>query len=96
MKISMLSTLIVFFIFLNQVSAQTRRLEVPRIDAKMAYYLYKQGNVILIDAMDPKTFKKKHIVGSMNIPNDGPQDIERVRNMEIPFPKEKIILVYCM
>ena len=70
--------------------------EVPRIDAKMAYYLYKQEQVILIDAMGPKTFAKKHILGSINIPNDGPQDIERVRNMEIPFPKEKIIFVYCM
>lgn len=77
-------------------NSQTIHPEVPRIDAQMAFYIYKQGNVILIDAMGPETFAKKHILGSINIRNDGPQDIERVRNMELPFPKDKNILVYCM
>ncbi len=69
--------------------------EVPRIDAKMAYFKYKAGQVILVDAMDYRTFAKKHILGSISLPNDGPADIERIRNMEIPFPKDKEILVYC-
>jgi rhodanese-related sulfurtransferase len=75
--------------------AQPKLPEVPRIDAKMAYFKYKAGQVILVDAMDQKTFAKKHILGSICLPNDGPVDIERIRNMNIPFPKDKEIIVYC-
>jgi rhodanese-related sulfurtransferase len=96
MKMSMLYVLVVSAIFLDQGYTQEVYPEVPRIDATMAYYMYKQGSVVLIDAMGPTTFAQKHILGSINIPNDGPQDLERVRNMDLPFPKEKIILVYCM
>jgi len=97
MKISILYVLVVSAIFLDQGYTQTDqdRANVPRIDVTMAYYMYKQGSVVLIDAMGPQTFAQKHIVGSINIPNDGPQDLERVRNMNIPLPKDKIILVYC-
>jgi rhodanese-related sulfurtransferase len=96
MRISIICTFIVFFIFLEQGNAQAIHPEVPRIDSAMAFYKYKAGSIILIDAMDRKTFDRKHILGSINIPNDGPQDLERVRNMELPFPKDKNILVYCM
>lgn len=96
MKIWMLCTFIIFHIFLNQGNTQTTPSEVPRIDAAMAFYKYKAGNTILIDAMSSKTFIKKHILGSINLPNDGPQDIERIRNMKLPFPKDKEIIVYCM
>ena len=75
--------------------AQPKLPEVPRIDAKMAYLKYKPGRVILVDAMGPKTFAKKHILGSMSLPNDDSADIERIRDMEIPFPKDKEIIVYC-
>ena len=82
-------------IFASQGVAQPKHPEVPRIDAKMAYFKYKAGQVILVDAMDQKTFAKKHILGSICLPNDGPADIERIRNMNIPFPKDKEIIVYC-
>jgi rhodanese-related sulfurtransferase len=97
-KYILLSIFIVIMIMALFISglAPMQNPEVPRVDAKMAYNLYRQGQVILIDAMGPKTFAKKHILGSINIPNDGPEDLERVRNMQIPFPREKEILVYCM
>jgi hypothetical protein len=69
--------------------------EVPRIDAKLAYLYYKTGKAILVDAMDRTTFNKKRILGSINLPNDGPQDLEKIRNMEMPFQKEMVFIVYC-
>jgi hypothetical protein len=86
---------IVLLFFSNQGAAQTVYPEVPRIDSKMAYYKYKAGDSIIIDAMPPSTYAKKHILGAINLPNDGPEDRERIMNMEIPFPKDKEILVYC-
>ena len=96
MKMSILYVLVVSSIFLGQGYTQTVYPEAPRIDAKMAYYMYKNGIVVLIDAMPPITFAQKHILGSINIPNDGPEDLERARNMKLPFPKDRNILVYCM
>jgi len=89
------SLLLSILIFASQGAAQIKLPEVPRIDAKMAYLKYKPGRVILVDAMGPKTFAKKHILGSMSLPNDDSADIERIRDMEIPFPKDKEIIVYC-
>ena len=86
---------IVLLFFSNQGAAQTVHPEVPRIDPTMAYYKYNAGNTILIDAMTRETFAKRHALGAINLPNDGPEDRERIMNMEIPFPKDKEILVYC-
>lgn len=87
--------LLSILIFSGQAGGQPKLPEVPRIDAKMAYYKFRAGTVILVDAMDHKTFAKKHILGSISLPNDGPADIERIRNMNIPFPKDREIIVYC-
>jgi len=95
MKEWLLSFLLSVLIFSNQAIAQSRHPEVPRISAEMAYYKYKTGKVILVDAMDQRTFAKKHILGSISLPNDGARDIERIRNMEIPFPKDTEFIVYC-
>ncbi len=96
MKKSILCTLVIYFILLNLAKAQTRLPEIPKIDATMAFYKYKAGNTILIDAMPAHDFVKRHILGSINLPNDGSRDIERIRNMKIPFPRDKEILVYCL
>ena len=82
--------------FANFGIGQIRYPEVPRIDAKMALYKYKAGNTIFVDAMPAHDFRKRHVSGSMNIPNDGPQDIARVRKMKLPFPKNQPIIVYCL
>ena len=82
-------------IFSSQALGQIKLPEVPRIDAKMAYYKFNAGGVILVDAMDQRTFAKKHILGSICLPNDGREDIERIRNMDMPFPKNREIIVYC-
>jgi hypothetical protein len=88
-------TFLFMFLCSNGICQDTHP-EVARIDATMALYMYKHGSVVVIGAMGLKTFAKKHILGSIYIPMDGPQDLERVRNMELLFPKEKQILVYCM
>lgn len=82
-------------IITSLAASEVKYPEVPRIDAKMAYLYYKTGQAVLVDAMDRPTFLKKRILGSISLPNDGPQDIERIRNMEIPYPKEIIFIVYC-
>ena len=87
--------LVSILILSGQAVAQIKGPEVPRISAEMAYYKYKTGKVILVDAMDQRTFAKKHILGSISLPNDGARDIECIRNMEIPFPKDTEFIVYC-
>lgn len=69
--------------------------EVPRINAVLAYQKFQTGKTILIDAMDPQTFARRHIIGAINLPNDGPEDRQRIREMVIPFPPDQEILVYC-
>lgn len=69
--------------------------EIPRINAYSAYQEYKSGSVFIIAADPEVTYRKYHLVGSINLPNDGPEDIERVKNMELTIPKNKKIIVYC-
>lgn len=95
MKKYLLLLCVISVILVSQGTAQTFFPEVPRIDVTMAYYKYKAGNAIFINAMPPETFAKKHVLGSFNFPNNGPEDRERIANMRIPFPKDKEILVYC-
>lgn len=69
--------------------------EIPRISAELAYLKYKNGDVIIIDAMPGVTYRKYHIFGAINLPADGPADIERIRNAKLPIPFNKEIIVYC-
>ena len=41
-----------------------------RIDIYAAYSLYKSGKAILISVDSPDYFKRRHIVGSINVPID--------------------------
>lgn len=95
MNIYIFFLFVVLLFFPNQGTTQTTLPEVPRIDATMAYYKYKAGNTILIDSMTRGTFAKRHALGAINLPNDGPGDLERIMNMELPLSKDKEILVYC-
>lgn len=77
-------------------SAYAKYDEAPRISAATAYKMFKAGNAIFIDANPPESYARKHILGSINIPNDGPQDIDSVRNTEYPFSLDKKLVLYCL
>ena len=69
--------------------------QAPRISAAMAYMKHAAGNIIIFDTMSTRGFKRRHIVGAINLPYDGRQDLERIKRMKLPFPKSQEIFVYC-
>lgn len=69
--------------------------EVPRMSARAALQKYNAGKVILIDAMNSRTYKKYHILGAISMPGDGKADLDRIKAAKIPIPKNQEILVYC-
>ncbi|EHP86988.1 hypothetical protein GeomeDRAFT_1555 [Geobacter metallireducens RCH3] len=69
--------------------------KVNYISAFAAHTKYKNDNAILIDVMPVVDYEKFHAVGAINLPNDGPADIERIKQMELPFTKKDEIIVYC-
>ncbi len=70
--------------------------EAPRISAAEAYKIFKTGDAIFVDANPPEAYARKHILGSVNIPNDGAKDIEYLRNTELPFDKDMKLITYCL
>ena len=68
---------------------------VPRVSASVAYTIYKSGKALMVDTMAAHNYKKSHILGSINLPYDGRKDLERIKRMRLPFPKQQMILVYC-
>jgi hypothetical protein len=88
---------VIFILFLSsQVIAEKHQLpEVPRISAILAYERYKTGKVILVNAMNDEGHKKNHILGAINMPNDGPSDLQRIREGGLVFPPDTEIIVYC-
>ncbi len=88
--------LILFFSSnLRGISAEHQLPEAPRISADMAYLKYKTGTITIVDAMNKECYAKYHILGAINLPNDGPADIERIKNANLPIPINKEIIVYC-
>lgn len=69
--------------------------EIPRISAQVAYKKFMTGNIIIVDAMPESTYAKYHILGAINLPNDGPDDLARVEAADLKIPFDKEILVYC-
>jgi hypothetical protein len=63
--------------------------EIPRMTAYEAMELYKQGKLILANAHEPEGFARKHIIGSISLPND------KSKNMNIKLPRNMIIAFYC-
>lgn len=90
--------LILLFLLTANVSvyADQRNPQVSRISATTAYKKFMNGTAILIDANPSSTYDKTHILGSINMPNDGPADIEKFRNTPLPFNLTDEIIVYCM
>ena len=69
--------------------------EVPRISASAALHKYNSGKVMVLDAMNSRTYKKYHILGALSLPGDGKADLERIERSKLPIPKHQGILVYC-
>ena len=82
------------FAGVSQAKMQQLLKRIPRISATVAYSKFQSGTIILIDTMSPKGFKRKHILGAINIPYDGPIYLERIKRMRLPFPKSKEIILY--
>jgi rhodanese-related sulfurtransferase len=97
MKKYLFPVLIVCLLFLNDSYAQEHaNPEIPRINADLAYLKYKNGSVIIIDAMSRITYTKYHILGAINLPADeGPRAQERIRAAKLLIPFDKEIIVYC-
>lgn len=95
MKAVLIASLLVFLTFIGG-AAYAKYDEAPRISAVEAYKLFKSGDAIFIDANPPASYNKMHLLGSVNIPNDGPQDLETVRNTEYPIPKDMKLVTYCL
>ncbi len=69
--------------------------QVPRISATAALQKYNSGKVIVVDAMNSKTYRKYHILGAISLPGDGKADLERIERGRLPIPKNQGIIVYC-
>lgn len=95
MKAVSIAAVLMLFTLMG-VSAYAKYDEAPRISAAEAYKLFKTGDVIFVDANPPHAYAQKHILGSVNIPNDGAKDIEYLRNTELPFSKDLKIITYCL
>lgn len=97
MKKYLFSVLTVCLLLLNNSNAQEHAIpEIPRINAELAYLKYKNGSVIIVDAMSQITYRKYHILGAINLPADeGPPAQERIRAARLPIPLDKEIILYC-
>lgn len=69
--------------------------KVPRITAAAALQKYNSGKVILVDAMNSRTYRKYHVLGALSLPGDGKADLERIERGRLPIPKNQGIIVYC-
>jgi len=79
----------------NAYSQNEALSDIKRINARSAYGKFMQGNIVLVDAMPESTYIKYHILGAINLPNDGPEDLARVEAADLQIPFDKEILVYC-
>jgi rhodanese-related sulfurtransferase len=95
MKKAIFIILIAFMTTTTGYSAQ-KLSEIPRISSNTAFSKFSKGNAILIDANPESTYHKIHVLGSVNLPNDGPADIQKLRDMSLPFNINDEIIVYCM
>lgn len=96
MKRTFVLLLLIFSIMMaGGIYAKAGDAKINYITAYAAHIKYKKDNAILIDVMPVVDYARFHAVGAINLPNDGPADIERIRQMELPFSKKDEIIVYC-
>ncbi len=96
MKRTFVLALLIFNIMmLGGFIAEAGDAKVNYISAFAAHSKYKKNNAVLIDVMPVVDYERFHAVGAINLPNDGPADIEKIKQMELPFSKNDEIIVYC-
>ena len=69
--------------------------EVPRISAEAAYLKYLSGTVLIVNTMNPESFRLAHVLGAINMPADGEDDLDRIRYGKLKIPLDKEIILYC-
>lgn len=70
-------------------------MDIPRISARAAYGKFLKGNILLVDSMSERTYAKYHIVGAINLPNDGAEDLARIAAADLQVPFDREVIVYC-
>lgn len=95
-RLPLIVIIALFFLFGKDGNAQVAKPgdrldhpEVPRINAYEAKKLFDQGKLILANAHDRDVFERKHLLGSISLPNG------EVENMNVTLPKDQIIAFYC-
>jgi len=77
-------------------NAEMNKADIPEISAKIAYKEFKNNKAVIIDSMPPEDYVGKgHMVGAINIPNNGPGDLDNLRSMNLSLEKNQVIYVYC-
>lgn len=76
-------------LFLAPTDKRLDHPEVPRISASETRKLFLKGNLILANAHSSGNFERKHIIGSIPIPND------RVGVEDFSIPDDIIVAFYC-
>jgi len=71
---------------------ETRYLK--RVDPDIAYAIYRGGNTLLLSVDQPTYFKRRRIVGAINIPSHKFTD-SFVRRAAKSLSKYKYIIIYC-
>lgn len=76
-------------LFLTPAGKRLDHPEVPRISALETRKLFLKGKLILANAHESGNFEKKHILGSIPIPND------QVGKVDFDIPNDVIVAFYC-
>jgi rhodanese-related sulfurtransferase len=69
--------------------------DVPTVSAKVAYKDFKSGKAVFVDCMPPEDFAVQHVVGAVNLPNNGPEDKAALQEASLPWSLDQVIYVYC-
>ena len=94
-KYLLILTMFVAVAFGVAAHAETEKKDIPLISARIAYKNFIAGKGILVDSMAKGSYEKNHLIGSINLPNDGRSDLENLRQMQLPFPIDQEIYVFC-
>lgn len=95
MRITFVLALVVLnTMIIKATYSEAEEIKVNYVSPLVAYNKYKK-NAWLVDAMPVVDYARSHAVGAINLPNDGADDIQKIRVMDMPFAKSDEIVVYC-
>jgi rhodanese-related sulfurtransferase len=81
---------------LDQMRERTRAVEfkeVPTVSLKEAHDLWKEGQVLFVDARNADEFAELHIPRALNLPPEKMSDLQGTGILG--FPRDRRIVVYC-